>query len=284
MRKFTLYSADRKLAFDLNNARAFATEPKGIGNKFNITLKEAETGRLLSNIKPEFEPISFDIVFNADGSSGYANYKQLLNFLAKCGKGELLLEVDDGITKKQCDIVLENAPKSEIDNDNVFKETFVFQRLTYWYEERTTNFSLQEIDANNYAFPLKFPFMFKGYSFRDSSTIINDFYEQAPLIVEITGDIANDILVYLEEYDTEKRVAEIALSRGNTEGTIIVINANNKKITIDDGVTIENGYFFVDKTKQSFLYLPQGRYKVGANITQNDRGAIKIIVRRYLLD
>jgi hypothetical protein len=283
MRQFTLYTPDRKKAFSLNGKRAFATEPKGLGNKFDIAMKETATGRQLSNIKPTFEPITLNLCFNADGSSGYANYKELMNFFSLCGRGAFIFEVKDGVTTRQCDVVLDTAEKSEIQEEG-FIETFIFQRLNFWYEEVTESFSLKGVDATAYSFPLSFPFMFHGYSFTDSFEIKNDFYEQSPITVKISGAIENDIVVYLENLETAERVAEVALSTGNTEGTIITIDASNKKVLVDNGVTVENGYSLVDKTKQSFLFLPQGRYKIGANITQDDKGAIQVSVKRYLLD
>lgn len=283
MRRFTLYTADKRTSYSLNSQRVFATEPKGLGNKFDVAMKETSTGRQLSNIKPTFEPITLDLCFNADGSSGYANYKELMNFFAKCGRGAFIFEVNDGITERRCDVVLDTAEKSEIKEDG-FIEQFIFQRLNFWYEEVTERFSIKGIDATEYSFPLRFPFMFYGYSFTDSFEIKNDFYEQSPITLKISGAIENDIVVYLENLETAERVAEVALSTGNAEGTTITIDASNKKVLVDDGVTVENGYSLVDKTKQSFLFLPQGRYKIGANITQDDRGAVQVSVKRYLLD
>ena len=56
MRQFTLHA--RQKAFGLNGKRAFMTEPKGLGNKFDVAMKETATGRQLSNVKPTFEPIT----------------------------------------------------------------------------------------------------------------------------------------------------------------------------------------------------------------------------------
>ena len=47
---------------------------------------------------------------------------------------------------------------------------------------------------------------------------------------------------------------------------------------------VTNGYRITDKTKQSFLYLPQGTYTVGANIVKGASGRIEMSIKRYLFD
>lgn len=79
-------------------------------------------------------------------------------------------------------------------------------------------------------------------------------------------------------------IEEIALDTNNKDGTEILIEPTTKKITITtDGVST-NGYGLTDKTKQSFLYLPQGEYYIGANTTADDEGEIEISIKRYLFD
>lgn len=101
--------------------------------------------------------------------------------------------------------------------------------------------------------------------------------------IKITGNIANDILLYINALDG-KTVAEIQLSTNNTDGTEIVIEPTTKKITVTDADGTRNGYALTDKTKQSFLYLPQGEYVIGSNIDDNDTGKIEFLVKRYLYD
>lgn len=87
----------------------------------------------------------------------------------------------------------------------------------------------------------------------------------------------------IEDTD-ENVVGEISLSTNNTEGTVIVIEPTNKKITVTtDGETV-NGYGLTDKTKQSFLYLPQGDYYITSNMEDEDTGEIDIAIKRYLFD
>lgn len=105
----------------------------------------------------------------------------------------------------------------------------------------------------------------------------------APITVRISGDIAANIRIFIMTTD-DKIVSEIALSTNNAEGTEILIEPTNKKIIVSDASGERNGYGLTDKTKQSFLYLPQGEYYIGSNMTADDDGAIEMSIKRYLFD
>jgi hypothetical protein len=284
MRKFYLHTFDKSKSFSLNTETAFAVNPTGLGNSFDISYKESEKGKHVTNVKPAFDPIVLQIYFNADFSSGYSNYKSLLQFLTTCGTDTFLFEYDDGVTDKFCDVRFKSATKTEKDESGLFMETFTFDRQTYWYEQIEETFDLKN-NTPDPSFPLPFPFGFVGLSFVNAVKIKNSFFEPAPVSIKISGYIKNNIDIYLKSAETNETVSEIALSVGNIDGTTITIEPNGKKITVTDSHGEQtNGYDLTDKTKQSFLYLPQGEFWIGANITNNDSGKIEISIKRYLLD
>ncbi|MDR1093404.1 MAG: phage baseplate protein [Clostridiales bacterium] len=282
MERFTLHTADKRRSYSLNTRKALAAEPKGLGNKFAVSYKETADKKYMTNRKPDFEPIALKIYFNADGSGGDANYKNLMGFISACGNAPFLFEYADGAGKRYCDVVLSGAPKSEISEDGLFAEDFTFDRLSYWYEEVEESFALKSVH-NGGKFPLRFPFGFAGKVFINSFAVKNDFYEAAPVVITITGRTAANILVYVAERESGDIVGEVSLSVNSADGVKIVINAVTKKITVDDGETVTNGYGLTDKTKQNFLFIPPGEYTVGANISQEDSGEIDVSIKRYLL-
>lgn len=283
MRRFILHTFNKTRSFDLNGDSALATEPTGLGNAFALSYKESEKGKHLVNVTPDFEPITLNIYFNADGSDGYVNYKSLLSFLMACGKSAFLFEYNDGVTDKYCDVVIKVLPKGEVNEDGVFAETFTFERQTYWYEEVAESFALKNTDESTTAFPLGFPFGFVGRVLQQKYKITNNFFVDAPISVKITGDLASNIRLYIATVDNVV-VAEMQLSTGNTDGTIIIIEPSTKKITVTTNGVTTNGYGLTDKTKQSFLYLPQGEYYIGSNVVDTDTGKIEISIKRYLFD
>lgn len=285
MRDFTLYNLDKTKSFNLNENGIIATNPKGLGNSFALSYTENEKNRFLTNMKPNFENITFDIYFNAHGKNGYANYKKLSNFLNLNGKNQVLLEYDDGITKKLCRVILKSLPKSEITEDGILMETLTFERQTYWYMEEKATFTLSSIlDDAQGGFPLSFPLGFAGEAFRKEAKFTNEFLEEVPVEVKITGAIEDKIELYVINSDNEI-ISQIKLLTNCKQGrTIIISSINNKKVTvIEDGVS-RNGYDLIDKSAQSFLYLPQGTYRIRGNIKSTDKGSIEISVLNYLLD
>ena len=284
MRRFYLHTYDRSRTFDLNTASAFASEPSGLGNAFSPTYKESDAGKHLTNVTPSFPPIVFKILFNADGTDGYQNYKSLLLFLANCGTSVFILEYNDGVTDKLCDVILKSATKSERAENGVFCETFTFERQTYWYEEISAVFDIK-VDSGESTYPLSFPFSFAGMTFSDSVRVSNQFFEAAPVIITIKGYLENAVTIHIKNVATGEITSEIQLTRGITKGETVVIDPTMKKITVTaaDG-KVTNGYGLTDKTKQSFLYLPRGDYYVSSNISANDNGSIEISVKRFLFD
>ena len=283
MRKFYLHTINKSKTFDLNTDAALATEPTGLGNAFDIEYKKSEKGQHLVNVKPNFDPIKLKIYFNANNTNAYLNYKSLLSFLAECGTSVFLFEYNDGITDKFCEIVSKTLPKSGIDTEGVFVEEFVFERQTYWYEEVAERFALKNTSEVTSMFPLSFPFGFAGKVLQKRYKIINNFYMDAPITILISGNLKNNINIYIMTLN-EKIVGQIQLSTNNTEGTEIIIEPTTKKISVIKNNQITNGYALTDKTKQSFLYLPQGEYFIGSNIDDEDTGKIEISIKRYLFD
>ena len=283
MRKFFLHTYSKSKSFDLNTESALAAEPTGLGNSFATAYKDSDKGKHLVNVTPSFEPIVLKIYFNADGSEGYANYKGLMLFLAECGTTEFLFEYQDGVTDKYCDVVFKSATKSEPNEEGVFCETFTFERQTYWYERVEDSFALKNTAADATRFPLGFPFGFFGRVFNKKQYVSNPFHIAAPITITISGQIADNIRIYIATLD-DKIVAEIKLSTNNVDGRVILIEPNTKKITVSQNDTVSNGYGLTDKTKQTFLYLPQGDYYIGSDMTQDDAGQIAFAIKRFLLD
>lgn len=286
MRKFYLHNLSKTKSFDLNTKSALATEPSGLGNSFNTAYKESEKGKHLVNVTPSFEPIVLKIYFNADASDGYTNYKALMRFLAECrvaDKQAIVFEYNDGVTDKYCDVIFKSSTKGEKTEEGIFCETFTFERQTFWYERIEESFAMKNTPADATRFPLGFPFGFFGQVFKSKQFISNTFNVAAPITITVSGNIHNDIRVYIATLEN-KVVAELKLSTNCVDGKVIVIEPSTKKITIEQNGVVTNGYGLTDKTKQSFLYLPQGDYYIGSDMTVEDSGEIAFSIKRYLLD
>ena len=283
MREFYLYTPDLSKYFDLNVPTALAAEPRGLGNSFSPSYKESNSGKHLTNVTPSFEPITFLIYFNADGSDGYINYKTMLYFLEECGTSEFVLEYRDGVTRKFCDVLLKSITKSEINEEGVFAETLTLDRQSYWYEAINEDFEFGRYESEP-SFPLTFPIAFQGANVKKEKTLTNRHFTPAPIILRISGEITADVSVYIKDTNGNT-VSEVLIANQLPQGSALTVDPTTKKITITDGNgKTSNGYGLVDKTKQSFLYLPHGTYTIGSNVVSNADGKVSLRVKKYLLD
>jgi hypothetical protein len=283
MREIKLYSVDKKSFISLNDRRFLAGEITGLGNNFSITYHETSNGKTKKSVKPDFDTIAITIYFNIEGNP-YHNYNYLMNFLMQNANRIFPLEYSDGTRKKFCDVILKSASKSQINEDGVFSEQFIFERQYYWYEEQEESFALKAIDSSKVSFPLPFPFGFTGISFINQYTITNNFFEEAPINIKIKGPIANNPINVKLTTEAGVVVKEIVLNAKCNEGDEISIDASIKKIVCLKNGVEQNGYGLTDKRKQSFMYLPLGTYTISSNLQITDEGAIEISVKRYLLD
>lgn len=285
MRKFVLFNADKTANISLSSNGILAVNPKGLGNKFNVSYVQNEKSRYKTNVRPDFDNIQLDLYFNADGSTGYKNYNRLAQFINKCGLNNMIFEYDDGQLKKYCRVLLNNLPKSEKDESGSFVSTIVLERQSYWYKEDKVEFSLESIiEDNAVSFTLPFPFGFVGDSFRKEAVFTNDFFEESPIEISISGDIKECIKI--EVLDADDEVEQYLQLKTNChEGRIIKISSiDNKKVQIIEGGVSTNAYDLIDKQGQSFLYIKPGTHKLRANIQSTDNGSISVSVLNYVLD
>lgn len=284
MREIKLYTSDKRTSVSLNDIRFLASEITGLGNNFSITYHETSKNKTPINVKSDFENIEITIYFNADGN-GYFNYKYFLDFLQlSCGK-IFPLEYNNGFDNiKFCDVILKNAPKTQIGEDGLFCEKFIFERQTYWYLEQEENFSLQNTDTSNVTYPLPFPFGFIGKSFINNMQISNDFFESVPINLTIVGPIAANPIKIIITDNSNNIVSEIWINKSLSSNESLIIDSLNKKINLISNEISENAYYLTDKLKQSFLYLSNGTYNITSNLSVNDKGSIIISVKKYLLD
>ncbi len=156
------------------------------------------------------------------------------------------------------------------------------ERQTYWFEiiEDSFIFGKSELDP---VFPMSFPFGFSGALFNSEHKARNDFFSPAPLNITISGNIFYGLNIYIKSLEGEI-ISQIDFQSEPAAGAVVTINATKKKITVSQNGVSTNGYDLTDKTKQSFLYLPQGEYYIGANISASTTGKIEVSIRRYLYD
>lgn len=281
MAKFYIHNNTTGETFNLNK-QIIATEPKGLGNAFNINYKNTSQGSRVQYSVPKFESIQLTLYFNVSGINGYQQYKRLVVFLEGIGTTEFTLEYKDEIGSKYATVMLNNLTKTHIQADGVFSELLTLDRLTYWYikNEQVLSFNTE----TNTTYPLKYAVTYPGDKAAVSTVITNSFFKEQPAKIIMRGRTATMPDIKLKNIETGEIISHIRLvGVTQTDQTTIIIDAINKKITIKENDKIKNGYYVTDKRYQSFLVIPPGSYEIIAPLNIEGTASISISYRRYML-
>lgn len=136
MRKIKIWNKSISTGIALYENSILVTDFQGFGSKFSTRINNKK----VSAIIPEFEKITLNLYFGVEGDA-YSDYADLIELITENGLDNLVIEYDYGKGSRYCDVVLESAPKTQKTTYSVINETFVFQRLTPWYQYVTWTYS-----------------------------------------------------------------------------------------------------------------------------------------------
>lgn len=259
MRTFKVETADGGSVLDLSTNSALATNPKGLGADSAINFINTDEGDFISNVKTKFSKITLDVLFNADGTSGYANYTKASAFFSLNGRRTLRLVYDDGIKERKCDVVFKSLTKSEVAQNGLFLETLTLEKISYWYVEKT--YTIEDSDS---AEPVE---------------ITNKFFERLPIKFKGNGEFTGFAL-HIVNKNTGKGVSMLRFLTDDSLTGELIIDAKNKIITLN-GNSI---YHLTDKHTNSFLYIPTGTYYILASHTgSTEMPDLEVTVQEYEL-
>lgn len=149
MREFKLWNKQLTQHIDLTN-NFITTDVTGLGNSFNNSLNDTDNpNKIVLKQVTNFEDITLTINFGVSGNA-YADYYIFMDFISTNKKNHLTLEYKTNTRKVYVDLILENAPKSQKNEFGILTETFIFKRLTPFYQIiKVKNVSSYTIN-NNY--------------------------------------------------------------------------------------------------------------------------------------
>lgn len=281
MRKFKLFSADMTDVADLTQPSMLAHNPSGLGISQSNSFNDTSAGKFITGKKLTFDPIKLSICFNGDGSSGYRNYKDLADFLARRGKEVFLIEYDDGVAKKYADVVLKSLTKTEVQENGAFVETLTLERLTMYF---LPGIEMMQFDTSAVAgetFPLSFPLRFRESASMATRTLENGIDEPMPLSIECAlSSYADDTVIAVSGGGTTMTMK----IKGAADDAVVRIDPIRKKITETKNGVVSNGYDLTNKAFRSFLFIPKGVYTVAVTIAGGVSGMVRLTYRRYVYD
>lgn len=225
------------------------TEPSGLGYSYNTEYEQLGSTFITNLRRIEQGQITGQVNF-----LNYENYKKIIDFIEKSEslKFSYKIPLTNGVKEYFKDVQIQSITKTEIQPNNVISETIVFDCLSLWYEENRVIYTIEPI-SNEIRWNFRWDSRFADYNARNL-TFINNGHIEAPIFVEINGEVVNpkiELYVEGELYQSVTFTTTIQLyekflygtkendfyvDRQNTDGTLTslfrldVLNINNDNV------------------------------------------------------
>ena len=253
MREFYLLNG-KGVKFDLMSSSGFFHAPDGLGlANTQSFLRVGDFYKLIESYSSQ-KSVSGEMVFR-----NYADYHTFALFVAV---EPLTLVYKPLNTEYRLDCSISKFDKSEIDHtNNRLICPITFSGHSKWYHLRSVlSAHPSGNDAKRYTYSY-------NYTYYDALTGvidgINNSPNEVPCILYIRGYALNPswvLSVNNEQISSGKVTAEIY------DGNQIVINSRDDNLEIAEYTTqnayVQNLYQDADITKENFIYLPSGQFKI----------------------
>lgn len=202
---------------------SYSTEYEQLGNTFVTKLRKFEQGKIsgIANFL------------------NYDNYKKLVDFIEASENLRFSYKIPfkNGSKEYFKDVQIQSLTKTQIQTDGIISETITFDCLSLWYETNTVIYTIVP-QTNEIRWDFKWDSRFTDYNSRNLQ-YINNGHVEAPIQVEIVGQVVNpqiELLVEGELYQKVKinttinsfekllydtRENQFSINKQNTDGTII---------------------------------------------------------------
>lgn len=170
------------------------TEPKGLGYSYSSEYEQLGNTFVTNLRKLEQGKIEGQVNFEK-----YDNYKNLIDFIESSTDLKIAYKIpySSGTKEYFKDVEIQSLSKSEIQPNGIISENIILNCLSLWYEEKI---SILEVIAeeNEIRWNFNWDSIFSDYDNRNL-TIVNEGHVEAPIEVEISGEVVNPkIEVYME--------------------------------------------------------------------------------------
>lgn len=245
MRQFKLRNKAGYSSFDFKENKIIITEVSGLGNNFDITVKEGA----VVNFQKDLDPITLTANYGVGGNA-YKSYNDFARFIEEHLGEVLVLEYTANNRTVLADVMVKSIPKSQKTGYGVITEQIVIIRLTYWY--------LSEVEVLTSA----------GLSIPNALSI--------PLAVNINVSGGSQ---YGFNLKLEKDIEVISEIKTTESLPGYYIDSENKRVTGIDGKSYYNAF---DKRFDTFLMIPQGTYRL--TYTGVINGTLSINYKKWVVD
>jgi hypothetical protein len=283
IRNFRLWNENKTISFSLNTSAIKVEDIRGLGLNMDILRGEGIQNKFVYNINANFTDIELGIYFGL-GTNAYSEYKKLMDFIALNGKKKMLLEYNFNNRQIYCDIYFKQSFKSQKNRFGVLTERFIFARTSYWYLQRTFNFTVSQQYLEE-EFPLDFPISFEGEVPFGKLSIDNTFFEDLEVNIKLTNKTAENLEITIENKD-EETISKTIITKELLDGEYFFIKSEERKVIFYNSETEEeeNGYDFLDRENNTFIIIPPGQHYLDVGLKPEDETIVEINYKVWVPD
>ena len=195
VREFKLIN-EKGQEFSLMDIKEYCllTEPTGLGLTYS-TEYEQLNNVFISNLR-KIEQGSINGTLNF---CSYDNFKKFIDFVEKSEELKIAYSVpfETGSKEYFRDIQLQQLDKSEKQENGIISENVSFDCLSLWYEEKKAVYQIETVE-DEIRWDFSWDSRFVDLSSRELQ-FINEGHVDAPVEIEIDGDVENPVLeLYVE--------------------------------------------------------------------------------------
>lgn len=270
----------------------FSLFPSGLGFKQQVDVVEGDTIDYVLNQAIKKKNIKITLLWK--GSGAYFKYKSFLNWLSQYNDLEkyrirfsyVLAEVRRFVDLAVVDFELKGR------DDLMVSAELTAQPLSPFYEEAISTIMVNNTNRGK-IYNYVYPYFYGGGAYSSSNVIENGYLKPIPLKVTLRGPMENPF-VSISEVNADGTTGDVygkvqfnlGLSLAKNES--IVIDAFNNRIyketvnTSTGARTVEDLFYSVDKSYDSFLFAKSGRSKIAASL-EDETSQCEVYYVRYLL-
>ncbi|QLY40169.1 phage baseplate protein [Hujiaoplasma nucleasis] len=252
IRQFYLENEYGDIYYFNHKNQTIISEISGLG--FSLDLKYLEYSQFYqrSDYNIPLSEITETLVF----LKGYQGYKAFVDFISKGHKAFKLYYENDAF-KAYCCVDIASLSKAELVASTI-QSQIIFKKLSLWLKEKT-----YEIIANGSrsgkVYPYMYPYFYSS-SYEGKAYIKNEGLDQAPLVIEILGNV-NNPEVLIKKNQEVVSILRLYLSAENANITINAI-PSQQEMTMDESGVITDIYGLQDFELDNFIFLDHGDYEV----------------------
>ena len=235
VRKF-LMENEKAQKFDMNNFKSscLLVSPNNLGYSFSSEFEQIGNSFIENNRKTEKKDPSGVLYFKS-----YDKYKEFVDFIEKSEqlKFTYIIPFQEGEKIFYRDVSIKELGKSE-KTIKMLACPVTFNGLSLWYEKSTAIYAIEPL-TNEMRWDFQWDSTFYDYDTR-SLEFVNKGHVEAPILVEIDGEVGNPALSLYVEGEL-KQTIEFTVDIGENEkflygskATDFYIKKQNSNGTIED--------------------------------------------------